>query len=338
MSIPEYVDVYGIPFQAFPVKGERKGSSTAPKPQTLVQALRERRELEITFPRVVGYISDARFRITADVASIPRLEVTPSVEPTVVKVGAKGEGKGAVHDRAAFYGEHRLARTIFDLAASITDHLKFGDERGRRIMFPQVLGIVRAYVNTRIDFIGVVQPEEIGLGVYRTTIESRLIAAIRPADEEGEQPLLPVLNDMAGIGSTDISPFLTVKTCIPTTKSHLSHAVIDSGWEGQVANALDESPKVHSWVKNLRLGLEVPYQHQGKPHQFVPDFVAVLRGKAGGPSDEHLMIEVKGLEREQDRSKDAGAARWIAAVNHWGRLGHWRYVKLRSPHDLEARL
>ena len=50
----------------------------------------------------------------------------------------------------------------------------------------------------------------------------------------------------------------------------------------------------------------------------------MLRNENGGPSDEHLLIEVKGLEREQDRSKDAGAARWIAAVNHWGRLGHWR--------------
>ena len=95
---------------------------------------------------------------------------------------------------------------------------------------------------------------------------------------------------------------------------------------------------MHAWVKNLRLGLEVPYQHQGKAHQFVPDYIAVLRGEDGGTSDERLLIEVKGLEREQDRSKDAGAARWIAAVNHWGRLGHWRYVKLRSPHDLARHL
>ena len=48
------------------------------------------------------------------------------------------------------------------------------------------------------------------------------------------------------------------------------------------------------------------------------------------------MAEVKGLEREQDRSKDIGTARWIAAVNHWGRLGHWRYAKINSPYELKA--
>ena len=51
---------------------------------------------------------------------------------------------------------------------------------------------------------------------------------------------------------------------------------------------------------------------------------------------EHVVIEVKGLEREQDRSKDVGAARWIAAVNHCGKLGSWRYARIHSPHDLAA--
>jgi hypothetical protein len=51
---------------------------------------------------------------------------------------------------------------------------------------------------------------------------------------------------------------------------------------------------------------------------------------------EHVVVEVKGLEREQDRSKDVGAARWIAAVNHWDRLGQWRYAKIHSPHELKV--
>ncbi len=335
MSVPEYVDVYGIPFQAFPIKGERRGSVTPPRKQTLVQPLRERAAFEQRFPRVVGYISDARFRITADIEALPRLVITPSEEPTWVKVGAKGEGKGAVHDRDEYYAAHRLQRTIFDITAKITDDLKFGDEAGRRIMFPQVLGIVRRYVETKLDLVGEAAPEEIALGSYRSTIESRLIAAIRPADEKGEQPLLPVLHDMAGIGTTDVSPFLTIKACLPTQKSHLSYAVYDSGWEAQVAKALDESPRVRAWAKNFRLGLEIPYQHKGAAHAFVPDFLVDLRSHDNS-AVEHVLVEVKGLEREQDRSKDVGAQRWIAAVNHWGKLGHWRYIKIHSPYQLKA--
>ena len=111
MSVPEYVDVYGIPFQAFPVKGERRAGPVDVKPQTLVQPLRERAAMEIRFPRVVGYISDARFRITADVAAMPTLELSPSVAPTFVKVGERGEGRGGVHDRTAYYDAHRVGQT-----------------------------------------------------------------------------------------------------------------------------------------------------------------------------------------------------------------------------------
>lgn len=334
MSIPEYVDVYGIPFQAFPIKGERRSGPVVIKSQTLVQPVRDRSDLEIRFPRVVGYISDARFRITADVDSMPRLEITPAGDPTWVKVGERGAGKGAIHERKAFYDAHRLHRTEFEIAAKITDDLKFGDEQGRRIMFPQVLSFVREYVATKLDCVGGARPEEIALPGYRTKIESRVSAAIRPAAEEGEQPLLPVLNDMAGQGSTDIRPFMTARECVPTLRSHLSHAVVDSGWERTVAHALDESPRVRAWVKNVKLGFEIPYRHGGTSHHFTPDFIAKVLREGPPFRDEFLVIEVKGLEREQDRSKDAGAARWIAAVNHWGKLGLWRYAKMRSPHEL----
>ncbi|HVA87443.1 MAG TPA: DEAD/DEAH box helicase family protein [Candidatus Saccharimonadales bacterium] len=336
MAVPEYVDVYGIPFQAFPVKGQRRLGPVDVKPQTLVQALRERAALELRFPRVVGYISDARFRISADVDGLPPLVVTPEVDPTWVKVGARGEGRGAVQDRDAFYAAHRLSRTVFEIAAKITDDLKFGDEQGRRIMFPQVLRIVRRYVETKVEPVEGASVEEIALGAYRSTIESRLIAAIHPADEEGEQPLLPVLHDMAGIGTTDVAPFLTVKPCLPTLKSQLSYAVFDSGWEAQVAKALDESARVRAWAKNVRLGFEIPYAHQGVAHAFVPDFLVELHAPDRDDRVEHLVVEVKGLEREQDRSKDVGAQRWIAAVNHWSKLGHWRYAKIHSPHQLKS--
>lgn len=336
MTVPEYVDVYGIPFQAFPVKGDRRGGSVAPKAQTLVQALRERSEYEIRFPRVVGYISDARFRIKADVPAMPKLVVTPEVEPTRVKVGAKGEGRGATHDRTGYYIEHRLQRTMFDITASITDKLKFGDERGRRLMFPQVLRIVRHYVTTKVEFVGDAAPEEIALGHYRSSIEDRIVTAIRPADEEGNGAgqLLPVLDDLRGIGTTDIAPFLTSRGTETTVKSHISHAVVDSGWERTVGKALDESTGVAAWAKNVRLGFTMPYQHKGAGHEFTPDFVCRLRDASGAPSDEYVVVEVKGLEREADRSKDVGAKRWVDAVNHWGKLGRWRYAKIRTPYDL----
>ncbi len=59
-----------------------------------------------------------------------------------------------------------------------------------------------------------------------------------------------------------------------------------------------------------------------------------LRDASGGRGHDHLIVEVKGLECEADRSRDVGAQRWIAAVNHWGEHGRWRLAKIHSLHDL----
>ncbi len=45
---------------------------------------------------------------------------------------------------------------------------------------------------------------------------------------------------------------------VETVKSHLSKAVVDSGWERQVARALDESARVDAWMKNARLDFTIP--------------------------------------------------------------------------------
>lgn len=102
-------------------------------------------------------------------------------------------------------------------------------------------------------------------------------------------------------------PFLTSRPCKATQTSQLNYAVTDSGSERQVARALDESHRVGAWVKNVRLDFSIPYQHQGVSHSFFPDFIATVRDATGALNNEHLVIEVKGLEREADRSKDVGA-------------------------------
>lgn len=73
----------------------------------------------------------------------------------------------------------------------------------------------------------------------------RIRTAIRPADEEGEQPLLPVLHDMAGVGSTDITPFLTIKWCVDTVRSlgqALPVAVRQAPWPHDLVSVLGDHP------------------------------------------------------------------------------------------------
>jgi type III restriction enzyme len=74
----------------------------------------------------------------------------------------------------------------------------------------------------------------------------------------------------------------------------------------------------------------MPYRHGPTQHHHTPDFLVALSDGT------FLVVEVKGLEREQDRSKEVGARRWVDAVNHWGKLGRWRYAKIHSPHQLDS--
>ena len=88
LSQAEFVDVYGIPFQAIPVQ-EVKATTAKPPPDVrAVRALAERAALEIVFPRVTGYLTDIREQVTADIAGLPYLKVSPTAEPTQITASA----------------------------------------------------------------------------------------------------------------------------------------------------------------------------------------------------------------------------------------------------------
>ena len=81
------------------------------------------------------------------------------------------------------------------------------------------------------------------------------------------------------------------------------------------------------WVKNDHLGSQIPYQLSNKRYVYLPDFVARLT------TGVHLLLEIK--EQLGDAGvKQAGARRWVDAVNRDGRWGRWTYAMLKHPADL----
>lgn len=51
----------------------------------------------------------------------------------------------------------------------------------------------------------------------------------------------------------------------------------------------------------------------------------------------HVIVEVKGKD-DLAEVKKAAALRWVAAVNAEGSHGHWQYVLVREPSEIEAAL
>jgi type III restriction enzyme len=337
LSKPEYVDVYGVPFEVIPVQRGSLNASLPVNLPTLVKALPERKDFEIRFPRVEGFVFDVRHKIRADVEKIPPLVIDPAKEPTelvakdavVVKVGRPdrlGPGKEVYQDRDIFHQTHRLQSTIYEIAAEITNGMSVS--AARQILFPQVKEIVRSYVETKVRVRKGAVLEEVALLRYKDIIVTRVRDAIEPDTEAGETPILPVIERYRNSGSTSEVMFRTVKDVAATRKSHVSHVVLDSKWEHSFAYDFEKNPYVISYVKNDHLDFVIPYEFEGLDRNYYPDYILKVANKDGCMIN--LILEVKGFESEKDRAKKPAANRWVEAVNNHGGYGVWRYVQATS--------
>lgn len=346
---PEYVDIFGVPFSLIPFKGREPGKGPQPEdqPKNEVLALPERRQFEIRFPIVEGYVAALRKnRIKCDVAATERTRVDQWTTPTATfvrpQVGYQTGSPSAyggfgfeLVDREAYYLSTHPQTIEFEIARQIvralTDTAYPGKESLRRqsriLLFPQVLGVVHEYISTRVD--NPVHPCEIGLQTYAQGIISLLLDAIQPDDTKGEAPLLPRLNRYKPIASTALVHFKTVKPVQATQKSHINSVACDTGtWEQAAMFQLEASPRVLCYVRNERLEFNIPYELYGLPHVYEPDFLVRLTNKMT------LILEIKGHSRSDTDAKHQAARRWVMAVNNWGKLGRWDFMVCRNPQRL----
>ena len=111
---------------------------------------------------------------------------------------------------------------------------------------------------------------------------------------------------------------------VVSVRSHLNYVVADTKvWEQSAAYIIDTHPAVRTFVKNAGLGFSVPYIHNGRPHDYIPDFIVRL------VDGTNVIVETKGFD-ELAGVKAAAAARWVAAVNADGSFGRWDYVIARQ--------
>jgi type III restriction enzyme len=348
---PEYVDIYGVPFEVIPVKKKPVGHTEVQKVSTLVRALPDRKHLEITFPRVEGYVFDVRQRIRANLQDVPYLIIDPTSEPTEVvakdavgyRIGRPdrlGPGREVVHDRNPFYRERRLQATVYEIAAELTRRLKDTREEwtARHILFPQVLEIVWEYLESRVRVVGDAPMEEIALLKYRQRILDRLTEAIEPDTAAGEAPMLPVIERFRSLGSTSEVLFRTARATVGTTKSHISHVVLDAPrWEHTAAFQLERMAEIIAYARNDHMDLAIPYEWEGQKHEYRPDYLVRLR-RRDAAVETKVILEIKGFTTEQDRQKEAAAKRWVRAVNHHGEFGRWAFLVCNDPQQLPALL
>lgn len=198
-----------------------------------------------------------------------------------------------------------------------------------------MLDAVWRYLEERVVVERDVPVEEIALLKYKQRIIERLTEAIEPDTEAGEPPILPIIERFRPIGSTSEVLFRTVRPCVGTTKSHISHVVLDAPqWEHSVAYQLERMREVIAYARNDHLDFTIPYEWQGARHEYHPDYL--IRWRCSDGREVKIILEVKGFETEQDRQKGAAARRWVRAVNHHGEFGRWAFALCKDPGQLST--
>lgn len=330
----EVAKVFGVPFEVVPFKAT--GATPKPKPpQRRIFAVPQKAQYAITVPRVLGYSMGVRNRIMVlDWNALPSLTLDPMRIPPGQDLAAMlNQGRpsitapGGVHraDLQAFRAKHRVQELCFAMAADLTKHYARQPtcEAPAHVLFPQVLAIVRRYIDEKVNPGPLTEKIDAFVSPYYGWIIERLIAAIVPDTSAGEAPEVPDIDRDRACATADISVF-TNKDVRAAIHTHVNLVVNDTiTWEQSLAYYLDNHPAVAAFVKNHGLNFAIPYLHNGQPREYLPDFVIRLNS----PGERFLIAELKGADWEGLAEVKAQAAhRWCAAVNATGDFGHWAYV------------
>ncbi len=326
----EYADVMGIPFDF--ASSPQVAKPTAPKPVTRVHAIKERAALEIVFPRVGGYRRDLPSeRLEAVFTEDSRLEITPAdIGPTsVVLEGIVGAG---VTMTTQVLERLRPSEISYNLAKHLL-YTSFRDEDGfpKQHLFPRIQRLARRWLD---EGYLVTKGVPVGAILYQDQLARAASRIDIACARGGEGRMVAVLDPYNPRGSTRHVNFITSKPCWATgarpPKCHISHVVLDSSWEEQLAQTLENHPRVLAYAKNQALGFEIPYLDAGVPRRYTPDFIVRLDvgGEGGGDEPLNLVLEVKGLRDESDKAK-AETARdlWVPGVNALGGFGRWAFAE-----------
>lgn len=335
---PEYAEVYGVPFSFIPCSGSGKEPKPGPIP-TRVRALEDRIDLQIRFPRLLGYrydIADGKLRHKFSDRSVMALS-TQDI-PTKVQCDPI-VGEKSVHDLDDLKNK-RINEVAFLVTSKVYSIYFRKDEGGEKPwLFPDILKITQEWLATQVKCKDDTFPQLLLLVEFANDAATKIYSAIvaGSSEETGARPRVkPILQPYDTWGSTRHVDFDTAKPVYATRgdKCHISHVVADTGsWEQKMAETLEDMDEVKAYVKNHNLRFTIPYVLNGEQRQYIPDFIVRLDD---GHGDDllNLIVEVSGeAKKEKAQKVDTARTLWVPAVNNHGGLGRWQFIEISDPWD-----
>lgn len=330
---PEYAEVYGVPFNFLRVEGN--ATPQVPKIVHRVYALPDRKQYEITFPRVEGYryeLDESKLAAHFTKDSFTVIENEPT---EIISRGVIGE---ETIDTLEKIKERREGEVIAMLTREILKRYYTDIEGNEKYwLFPQIKKIVEDYVKNHVELKDRMVVGYLSIGEYFAGACSKIQQAI--VDEnllnQNRKKLFPILAQFDMLGTTRYVDFLTTKEVRETAKSHINYVVADTEeWEQGVAKKLEQMTEIISYVKNQNLGFYIPYEYQGISHQYLPDFIT--RVEMPDKSILNLIIEVTGKKDDKKVIKvNTAREMWVPAINNISRFGKWAFIEIADIYDTQ---
>lgn len=334
---PEYVNIFGVPFTFLPHESTDGPPPPPPPPKKEVKPIPEKEEFEISWPNIIRIDHVYKPALSLDIAKVPTLALNAYENATLAELAPIVEGKPDVTKISAIDLEDlgrkfRMQKVIFETARDIYDQMKPGWKGNKEYLLAQLISLVEKVIKSNV--IQITPPlfyqDEAKRRILITLNMSKVVHHIWEAIRfENSESIVPQFDSDHPIRSTgDMRPWYTGKPCELTKRSHINLCVFDSTWEASEAFELDRNVNVDAWVKNDHVGFEILYIFKGVVKKYRPDFI--IRLKNGS----NLILETKGQDTQQDKTKREFLDEWVRAVNSHGGFGRWVWAVSTNPADV----
>jgi len=279
-------------------------------------------------------------QLTIDMKKVKTLELDPYQSITEAELAAMIAGKPnpaalTEIDLKEIAEKFRTQSIIFRIASTIYNSEKRPDWKGSKEAFLiQLIRIVEQFIDA--DKISIKNPlfnqEETRRRILIMLNMNKVIQHIwNEIRANNTTELTPVFDkEKPFLSTADMRTWWTSKPCENFSRSHINFTVVDYDWEFLEARNINDKSDVISFVKNDHLGFAILYNHEGVIRKYYPDFI--IKFKNG----QHLILETKGQDTDQDKTKRSFLDEWCKAINQHGGFGMWRWAVSFDPNDLDA--
>ncbi len=333
----EYVNIFGVPFTFLPHESQDGPPPPPPPPKTRIEPVKEKQGYEINWPNIIRIDHVYKPELKLDMNLVKILELNASDTATLAELAPIVEGKPDVTKISEINLEglgqkYRMQKIIFETARDVFDQMRPNWKGNKEFLLAQLIGLMEAFLSSGRLKISppLFNQDDLRRRILIILNMNKLVQHIWEAIRfENTESIIPIFDSDHPIRSTgNMQTWYTGKPCEYTKRSHINFCVFDSTWEASEAFELDRNPYVEAWVKNDHLGFEIHYIFSGVVKKYRPDFI--IRLKTG----KFLILETKGQDTQQDKTKREFLDEWVISVNEYGGFGIWQWAVSNDTADV----